>query len=89
VEKVCASVVMVKVPLVDPCGMFSVAGTVATVRSLLDRETLAPPAGAGPLSVTVPVDVAPPETLVGESTNDVGVGDANRVNVPVTLVLAG
>ena len=80
---------MVKVPLVTPCAMVMVAGTVATVTSLLDRETLAPPLGAGPLSVTVPVDVTPPETLVGESASDAGVGEASKVSVPVTLVLAG
>jgi hypothetical protein len=69
--------------------MFIVAGTVAPATLLLDRDTSAPPAGAGPLSVTVPVEVVPPETLVGERTNDTGVGDASKVSVPVTLVLTG
>src|ERR1039457_4227066 len=70
VEEICPNVVMVKVPLVAPCGMFIVAGTVATATLLLDRDTSAPPVGAGPLSVTVPLDVVPPGTPVGESTND-------------------
>ena len=85
----CARVVTLKVPLDAPSGMFIVEGTVAIATLLLDRATSAPPAGAGPLSVTVPVDVVPPETLVGESTKDVGVGDASKVRVPVTLVLSG
>jgi hypothetical protein len=69
--------------------MFIVAGTVAAATLLLDRDTSAPPTGAGPVSVTVPVDGVPPGTLVGESTNDVGVGDMSKVRVPVTLVLSG
>jgi hypothetical protein len=69
--------------------MFMVAGTVATATLLLDRDTSAPPAGAGPLSVTVPVDVVPPATLVGESSNDEAVGDSSTVSVPVTVVPSG
>jgi hypothetical protein len=37
---------------------------------LLDRETVAPPVGAAPLSVTVPVDEAPPVTLAGFRVTD-------------------
>lgn len=33
-----------------------------------------PPEGAGPLSVTVPVEEAPPRTVEGESDKLVGVG---------------
>jgi hypothetical protein len=33
----------------------------------LEREMAAPPLGAGPLSVTVPVEVDPPVTLIGLS----------------------
>jgi len=35
------------------------------------RLTTVPPVGAGPLSVTVPVDVAPPITDDGESATPV------------------
>jgi hypothetical protein len=55
----------VKVALVAPAGTVTLEGTLAA-RLLLERRTCAPPAGAGPLSVTVPVeDWVPPTTLVG------------------------
>ena len=37
---------------------------------LLDKATTAPPAGAGALSVTVPVDELPPSTEVGLTVTD-------------------
>ena len=72
-----ACVVTVKLTVVDPAGTVTVNGTVAA-ELLLDRDTTAPPVGAGAASVTVPVDVTPPVTLVGfnvtEATVIVGVG---------------
>jgi hypothetical protein len=60
------TVVAVKVVEVKPAGTVTVAGTVTLVK--LDvRVTIAPPAGAGPVNVTVPVEEAPPATLVGET----------------------
>src|SRR5437867_1765021 len=58
-------VLTVKVVVVAPLGTVTLDGTVATPGLLLDRDTRAPPLGAGPLSVTVPVDELPPVTLVG------------------------
>lgn len=58
-------VVTVKVALVEPAGTVTLEGTVARDVLLLDRTTAAPPVGAGPFRVTVPVDGVPPFTDVG------------------------
>ena len=61
-----AIVVTVNVAVVAPCATVTLAGTVADAL-LLDSVTRAPPVGAAALSVTVPVELAPPTTLVGAS----------------------
>jgi hypothetical protein len=63
-------VVTVKVALVLPLSTVTLAGTPATEVLLLDNDTSAPPLGAGPLSVTVPVEVLLPITLVGLSWSE-------------------
>ena len=55
-------VVMLKVALVPPAAIVTLAGT-AAAPLVLDTATCAPPAGAGPSSVTVPVTGVPPVTL--------------------------
>ena len=57
-------VVIVNGALVAPAGTVTLPGTVAA-ELLLDSVTCAPPAGAGPSSVTVPVELLPPVTVVG------------------------
>ena len=58
-------VVIVNVALLAPAATVTLDGTVAAnVLSLLS-DTSAPPTGAGPLSVTVPVEGLPPTTLDG------------------------
>ena len=52
-----------------PAGTKTEDGTVAAELPELS-VTLVPPEPAGPLSVTVPVDEAPPNTLVGFKVND-------------------
>ena len=59
VELATAEVVTVKVAVVWPAGIETLAGTVAA--GLLDESvTLTPAAAAGAVSVTVPVDEFPP-----------------------------
>ena len=63
-------VLTVKVALTLPAGMVTMDGTLAAPL-LLESMTCAPPAGAGPLSVTVPVEnCTPPMTLVGFSVSE-------------------
>ena len=57
--------VAVNVALVLPADTVTVDGTVATDVLLLERLTVAPPEGAAPVRVTVPVELFPPFTLVG------------------------
>ena len=53
-----------KVAVVALAAIVTLAGTCAA-GLLLDRVTTAPPAGAGPFTVTVPVEVLPPSTNAG------------------------
>jgi hypothetical protein len=64
VDVVTPFVVTVKVALVAPPGTTTLAATAATVGSLLVSATAVPAAGAAEFSVTVPVEVPPPVTLV-------------------------
>ena len=76
VDAVTALVLIVKVALAAPAGTITLEGTLATVL-LLESRTWAPPAGAGALSVTVPVEELPPVTVEGLSVSEerVGTGD--------------
>src|SRR5919198_1522644 len=66
VNAVTALVVMLNVALVAPAAIVTLAGTDAA-GLLLESATWAPPVGAGPSSVTVPVPALglPPVTLAG------------------------
>ena len=78
----------VKVTLLLPAGTVTLEGTLAATL-LLESVTCAPPAGAGPLSVTVPVDdCVPPVTLVGFNVSEETVGRGGGVTVSEADVLA-
>jgi hypothetical protein len=68
-------VVMGKVVDADPAGTVTLAGTVAAALAL-ESVTTAPPAGAIPVSVTVPVEEAPPFTVAGLRVSEDAAGGA-------------
>src|SRR5919108_2135457 len=71
VETTTTEVFTVKVALVAPAGMVTLDGRDARLVLLRERTTTAPPAGAGPLRVTLPLeDCIPPTTLVGFRVSD-------------------
>jgi len=84
VDAVTTLVLAVNVAVVAPAATVTLAGTRATLVLLLESAICAPPAGASPLSVTVPVEPFPPTTLVGLSVNEVGVGDGGGTGLTVS-----
>ena len=79
-------VVTVKVAVVALAATVTLAGTCATVVLLLDRVTAAPPVGAGPVKVTVPVEDEPPPTLAGFRVTEES-AEGFTVSVAVLFVL--
>jgi hypothetical protein len=84
VETRTADVLTVKVALLAPAGTITLKGTLAAPL-LLESITVAPPAGAGRLRVTAPVeDCTPPITLVGFSLSEDTVGGGGGAAVTVS-----
>jgi len=79
-------VLTVNVAVVAFAATVTLAGTVAAAVLLLLNVTTAPPVGAGPFSVTVPVDEPPPVTDVGFKLTELGAG-ALTVSPAVCVVL--
>lgn len=81
-------VLMVKLAEFDPAGTSTLAGTLATAGFDDARATLSPPAGAAWVSVTVPVEDVPPNTVPGLSDRldkaAAGTGFTAKVVVRVT-----
>ena len=86
VDAVTALVLTVKVWVVAPAGTATLVGTLAAPL-LLESATCAPPAGAGPPSVTVPIDEFPPVTLVEFSVSEAKVGGGGVAAVTVSEVV--
>ena len=81
VEMRTIDVLIVKDAAVAPAGTVTLVGTLAAAL-LLESVTVAPPAGAGALNVTVPVeDCRPPTTVDGFRLNDERVGSGGDVTV--------
>ena len=70
VDAATALALTLNVVLVAPAAIVTLDGTVAAAVLLLESATVAPPVGAAPLSVTVPVEEFPPVTVVGFSDSD-------------------
>jgi hypothetical protein len=69
-------VVIVNTALVLPAGTVTLAGTLAADGVSLISDTAIPPAGAAPVSVTVPWETMPPKTLVGFIESEFRTGGA-------------
>ena len=81
VETNTKAVFTAKVVRAVPAAIVTLDGTLAA-KLLLESATLAPPAGAGALSVTVPVDDCnPPTTLDGPTVSEVTVGSGKGLTV--------
>ena len=79
------AVATVNVAVVAFGAIVTLAGTLAAAVLLLPSVTTAPPAGAGPFSVTVPVDELPPRTDAGLKDTELSVA---AVTVKVAVLVA-
>ena len=86
VDLVTRVVVIVKVALVLPPAIATLAGT-TTDDELSLNATTTPPLGAGPPNLTVPRDVAPPLTLVGLTESELNATVGKTVIVTVATLL--
>jgi hypothetical protein len=89
VDAATALVLTVNVALVAPAATVTLDGTLAAVVLLLESVTTAPPDGAAPLSVTVPVDEFPPVTLVGFTESEERVTDTGAAEDRSNSRIAG
>ena len=81
VDEATVLVVTVKVAAVAPAATVTLGGTVAALVLLLESVTCAPPAGAAPLNVTVPVEEFPLVTLVGLNVSEARAGGGGGTGV--------
>ena len=89
VEEATPLVVITNVAVVEPAPMVTLRGTCAADVLLLDNVTVAPPAGAAPFRVRVPVELFPPTTELGLLVRDDSVAELTvSVVVRVTPYIA-
>jgi hypothetical protein len=74
------------VAVVAPAGTVTLAGSVAGEPP--NSCTTAPPAGAGPSIVTVPVELLPPATVAGDSVRPTSGGVAPALGLTLSTTLA-
>lgn len=86
VEVVTAPLVTVNVAVVDPCGITTLAGTLAAVVAELERNTVKPPKPAAEVDVTVPVPDCPLTIELGLTEKVLRAGGGFTVIPNVTLV---
>jgi hypothetical protein len=89
VETRTTDVLTLNVAVLAPAGTTTLEGTLAAPL-LLESMTCAPPAGAGPLKATVPVEnCKPPTTLEGFSVNEeiVAAGGVAGATVSVAVLV--
>ena len=82
-----ANVVTVKFADVAPAGTSTLAGTLANVVFDEDSNTTTPAAGAAWVSVTVPVEDAPPTTLPGLSARVDSVAEGTGFTVSAVVLV--
>jgi len=83
VDEATALVLTTNVALVAPAAIVTLGGMLAAPL-LLESAICAPPVGAAPLNVTVPVEEFPPATLVGFSESEERVGGGGGAGVTVS-----
>src|SRR4030088_3059848 len=89
VDEPTALVLTANVALVTPAATVTLEGTLAAAVLLPERVTCAPPDGAGPLNVTVPVAEFPPVTLAGFSESEERERDAGTAEDSSKSQIAG
>ena len=77
---------MLKLAEFAPAATVTLLGTPAFVGLLLESVTTVPPAGAVPVSSTVPVVVEPPTSVEGFSANDDNAATCGCTAIAVVFV---
>lgn len=78
---------MLKVPVDAPAAMVMLAGTLDTRVLFVRRDTFVPAAGAGAVSVMVPVTEVPPFTEEGETETEVRAGGTAALTARLAFLL--